>query len=305
VFDRDGNMTRYLNGVQTGTQDNISANDGASVDHPHNFCIGGRDGGGGCIERLFDGKLDEVRVYDRVLSVSEISTLYKSGESKINASQNLISGSSLNSGLVGMWSFNSKDLSDKVYDRSGNGNDGYVNGRATSTLKSIGKVGQALNFDGTSDYIYLGTPASLFPTSGITLSAWINPDQTAISTQIISNDDAATISNQMRTQGAAGLRCSISNTTSTFGSTIPSGEWTHVGCVYDGANIINYINGVSVGSTPLTGSISYPNSNTEPWRIGRRGDAAPGYFNGRIDEVRIYDRALTASEMKQLYLLGR
>ncbi len=304
VFDRDGNMTRYLNGVQTGTQDNISANDGASVDHPHNFCIGGRDGGGGCIERLFDGKLDEVRVYDRVLSVSEISTLYKSGESKINASQNSISGSSLNNGLVGMWSFNSKDLSDKVYDRSGNGNDGYVNGRATSTLKTIGKVGQALDFDGTADYVYLGTPASLFPTSAITMSAWIRPDQLASASQIVSNDDALTISNQMRTQGT-GIRCSISNTTSTQGSTLVVDEWAHVACVYDGANIINYINGVNVGSSALTGSISYPNSNTEPWRIGRRGDAAPGYFNGRIDEVRIYDRALTASEMKQLYLLGR
>jgi hypothetical protein len=297
-------MTRYLNGVQTGTQDNISANSADSIDHPHNFCIGARDGTGTCNERFFDGSVDEVRVYDRVLSVGEISTLYKSGESKINASQNNISGSSLNNGLVGIWSFNSKDLSDKVYDRSGNGNDGYVNGRATSTQKTIGKVGQALDFDGTADYVYLGTPASLFPTSAITISAWIRPDQLASASQIVSNDDALTISNQMRTQGT-GLRCSISNTTSTQGSTLVVDEWAHVACVYDGANIINYINGINVGSTALTGSISYPNSNTEPWRIGRRGDAAPGYFNGRIDEVRIYDRALTDSEMKQLYLLGR
>ncbi len=312
VFDgtQTGNSNRlkfYKNGSQIaittfgGTIPSTIPNTSATL------CISGveSNSGNGCTNnRFFNGKIDEVRIYDRDLSASEIKTLYNAGESKINASQNVVSGSTLNSGLVGMWSFNSKDLSDKVYDRSGNGNDGYVNGRATSTLKTIGKVGQALDFDGTADYVYLGTPASLFPTSEITMSAWIKPDQLAVSSQVVSNDDGLTISNQMRTQGT-GLRCSINSTNSTQGSTLVVDEWAHIACVYNGANIINYINGVNVGSTPLTGSISYPNSNTEPWRIGRRGDAAPGYFNGKIDEVRIYNRGLNASEIKQLYLSGR
>jgi hypothetical protein len=307
VFDRDGNMTRYLNGVQTGTQDNISANDGFSVDHPHNFCIGARDGTGTCNERLFDGSVDEVRIYERVLTASEINTLYKAGESKINMSQNNISGSSLNSGLVGLWSFNSKDLSDKVYDRSGQGNDGYLYNVATGSAKTIGKVGQALKFDGTDDLVLLGTQASLFPTSAITMSAWVKPNQDTGTFTIISNEDSAgTTGTIMRVQTAGQIRCTISNTASTFGSSIVSGKWSHVACVYDGANIITYIDGVSVGSASLTGSITYANSNTEPWRIGRRGsDAFPLHYDGSIDEVRIYNRALTASEMKQLYLLGR
>jgi len=296
------NAILYLNGVAVNSF--LSTQDGVGTredDSGADLMIGARSDTG---NPRFLGNMDEVRYYNRVLSAGEVKTLYNAGESKINVSQNNLGQSSLNSGLVGLWSFNSKDLSDRVYDRSGNGNDGYFNGRATSTAKTIGKVGQALDFDGTADQVYLGTPASLFPTSAITMSAWIRPDTVGGAIIVLANDDALTMSNQMRTQGT-GTRCSIANTSSTQGSTLVAGEWAHIACVYDGANIINYINGVNVGSTPLTGSITYANSNTEPWRIGRRGDAAPGYFDGKIDEVRMYSRALTASEIKQLYLTGR
>ncbi len=296
------NAILYLNGVAVNSF--LSTQDGVGTredDSGADLMIGARSDTG---NPRFLGNMDEVRYYNRVLSAGEVKTLYNAGESKINVSQNNLGQSSLNSGLVGLWSFNSKDLSDKVYDRSGQGNDGYFSGRATSTAKTIGKVGQALDFDGTADQVYLGTPASLFPTSAITMSAWIRPDTVGGAIIVLANDDALTMSNQMRTQGT-GTRCSIANTSSTQGSTLVAGEWAHIACVYDGANIINYINGVNVGSTPLTGSITYANSNTEPWRIGRRGDAAPGYFDGKIDEVRMYSRALTASEIKQLYLTGR
>ncbi len=295
VYSRSGATgTLYVDGVSQGTH---TAND--TFTGTDLWSLGQEFDAGPVASDLYAGGMDDVRIYSRPLSGTEVLNLYNSGSIRINSSQ----GNLITNGLVGYWSLNSSDVSDRVYDKSGNNNNGYVSGRATSTLKTIGKLGQSFDLDGTADYVYLGTPASLFPTSAITMSAWIKPDQLAVASQVLSNDDGLTISNQMRTQGN-GLRCSIANTTSTQGSTLVAGEWAHVACVYDGANIINYINGLNVGSTPLTGNITYPNSNTEPWRIGRRGDAAPGYFDGKIDEVRVYNRALSASEMKTLYNSG-
>ena len=54
---------------------------------------------------------------------------------------------------MGLWTFDGKDLTDKVYDRSGQGNDGYFIGGATSTAKTIGKMGQGLQLDGSNDFV--------------------------------------------------------------------------------------------------------------------------------------------------------
>ncbi len=319
VFDRDGNMTRYLNGVQTGTQDNISANDGASVDHPHNFCIGGRDGGGGCIERLFDGKLDEVRVYDRVLSVSEISTLYKSGESKINASQNSISGSSLNNGLVGMWSFNSKDLSDKVYDRSGNSHDGYFVGGATSSAKKIGKVGQAINFDGVNDTVLIPHSGllDLDMTETATFSFWVNRTSAPATAGPIykRTSGSAGYSIDIFTSGAVSFTIGdLFSNNNRIGidtsSTMNLNQWYHVVVTYDGSitsgGIKIYFDGVL---QPMTNAFDNygggSSSNGLDFSLGARESGTSRLLDGKMDEVRMYNRVLTDNEIKQLYLLGK
>jgi hypothetical protein len=102
----------------------------------------------------FNGKIDEVRVYNRALTASEVARLYQSGAVKINASSaDLDNGSSLEKGLIAQWTFDGPDLTDKVYDRSGQGNNGYfVNaGGSTSTSKVQGKLGQAVAFSGVID----------------------------------------------------------------------------------------------------------------------------------------------------------
>jgi hypothetical protein len=77
---------------------------------------------------------------------------------------------------------------------------------------------------------------------------------------------------------------------------ISPSTWTHVATVYDGTRQILYKNGVSVYSREQTGAIG---SNSSRLLIGARGSTTPSYFfGGRIDEVRIYDRALSESEIK-------
>lgn len=99
----------------------------------------------------FNGQIDEVRIYNRALSESEIETLYESGQAKLNSSQT----NRLSDDLVGMWSFDGPDISGTTaYDRSGHDNHGTLLG---GPQKTIGKVGQALSFDGADDHLDLGS----------------------------------------------------------------------------------------------------------------------------------------------------
>ena len=77
-------------------------------------------------------------------------------------------------------------------------------------------------------------------------------------------------------------------------------EWVHVALVCDGAEGRVYLNGVVDGRANVAGKIAESNNEL---RIGR-GEPA-GYFNGTIDDVRIYNRALSAGEVKQLYNIGK
>ena len=319
VFDRDGNMTRYLNGVQTGTQDDISAQAG-SVDHPHNFCIGARDGGAGCIERMFDGRIDEVRVYERVLTVGEIKQVYNaSAGSKMNSSQNVLNGSSLQSGLVGMWSFNGLDLTDRVYDRSGNGHDGYFIGGATSSAKTTGKVGQAINFDGVNDSVLIAHSSllDLDMTESATFSFWINKRSASANAGAIykRTSGSAGYSIDIFTSGAVSFTIGdlfsnnnrIGNDTS---STMNLNQWYHVAVTYDGSinssGIKIYFDGVL---QPMTSAIDNwgggSSSNGLDFSLGARETGTSRLLDGKMDEVRMYNRVLTTDEIKQLYLLGR
>jgi len=77
----------------------------------------------------------------------------------------------LSSGLVGSWTFNAPDMSGvTAFDRSGNNNNGTL---ANGPARAIGRIGQALNFDGSDDYVNLGNPTSLQITGNLTISAWV------------------------------------------------------------------------------------------------------------------------------------
>lgn len=89
------------------------------------------------------GRLDDIRVNNRALSASQVAALYQSGAVRMNTSSvNLQSGSSLTSGLVGLWAFDGADTTDKLYDGSGQGNSAYFYNGATSSAKTIGKLGR-------------------------------------------------------------------------------------------------------------------------------------------------------------------
>ncbi len=291
------NTTFYLNGVADGTasSDTIITPSGIKkIGYDNSF--------------FFNGSIDDVRLYNRALSASEVKSLYLASESKINSSQNNVSGfSTLNSGLLLRWSFDGADLTDKVYDRSSNNNNGYYNGRATSTAKVPGKIGQGLSFNGTSDSVIAPDTASL-DTSNMSVSLWFNADRVNTFGRLVgrwgNNDliflidttNTGELYYEIDTDGVLFGECGAVNTTDAF---LVAKTWYHVVLTNDGTTSKIYLNGTKLNADdPCTG----PASGNSRFHVG--GDLGE-YFPGKIDEVRYYNRALTAAEIKQLYLIGR
>src|SRR3989344_1263779 len=257
----------------------------------------------------FNGAIDDVRIYNRALSAAEVKALYQSGAVAINSSQN----NRLKDGLVGLWSFNGGDMNgNTAYDRSGSNNNGTLTNGPT---KTIGKIGQALSFDGVNDYVNVN-PANSVDNAQMTYSAWIYPINTT-SGEVIYTGIGTTAHGRLYKRGGppriefdyvwvSGI-CKAN----TSPGSAPVNTWTHVVATYDRSLACSastrpriYINGVDV-STPDTvngtgGALTGANVVTIGASLG-----PTLYFPGIIDDVRIYNRALSASEIKQLYLMGK
>src|SRR3989344_2013408 len=133
-------------------------------------------------------------MFPKILKLSIIALMFFGIYHYSDASFKISRPSTLNSGLVGHWTFDGADVTDKVYDKSGQGNHGYFIGGATTTAKVKGKIGQALKFDGVDDYVDVMNSSSLDITSDkLTLSAWIKPNTISQSTNpeiVAKNSDA-------------------------------------------------------------------------------------------------------------------
>jgi hypothetical protein len=252
----------------------------------------------------FNGTVDEVRIYNRALETSEITALYNSGLTKINASQN----NQITNGLVGFWSFNGPDIDgNEAYDRSGQGNTGTI----TGATKTIGQVGQALSFDwtdGSTDNVLVPYASNLNITGPISISAWVKPRSFAGNDYIgFVEKDYYTTSYYFGTGTRSG---SLANLDFWYGGTLVVGttnlplvlnQWQHVAVSYTGAGADLYLNGVNIKHSD---TVATPGGNPNELNIGLR-DNDNQSFNGLMDEVRVYNRALSAQEILRLYNLGR
>jgi PKD repeat protein len=192
-------------------------------------------------------------------------------------------------GLVGAWGFEEASGS-AVNDASGAGNQGTLSG---ATRTTAGKIGSALVFNGTSALVNVPDSSSLDLTSAMTLEAWVYPTAGGKWQDVIykSNDLYYIEGSSPSGRPAAG---------GTFGSDVlgsaglPLNTWSHIAATYDRTTLRLYVNGTQVGSKAQTNPIQ---TSTGALTFG--GDAIFGqYFAGRIDEVRIYNRALTAAEIQ-------
>jgi hypothetical protein len=201
-------------------------------------------------------------------------------------------------GLAAWWRFD-EGSGGTTADSSGNGWTGTIDGASWTT----GRRGGALDFDGTNDAVSIGTVFDI-PSIPFTLTAWVNPDDFGNWNKIFSKRDTTVGGNwrldwelnnadgQVRLLGAVSIY---------FDYSPPLATWTHLAVVAQSGSTELYVNGTRVDTdgefTPDTDAAA------AVW-IGKTGDDED-QFDGKIDDVRVYRRALSASEIQALYVGGK
>ena len=296
----DGSDLRlYINGVE----DASSAKTGNLKTPNRNLYVGVRfDNGTGV--GYMRGAIDELRIYDRALTAAEVQSLYDAktirGEQITWDVENRLVGVGVTDGLIGRWSLDEGSGS-TAFDTSDNSNDGTASG----TSWAAGQFSNALDFDGTDDYVDMGAFTATDGLSALTVSAWVNLDTVtggdrtvaskwdnpcgACQSWLLSVENGSPII-QINTTGWAGVYATTD---------LQTDAWYHLAATYDGSDLRIYVNGVEEASTAKTGNLKTPNRDLY---VGVRFDdgTGVGYMDGSIDELRIYNRALTASEVQSL-----
>jgi glucose/arabinose dehydrogenase/PKD repeat protein len=197
-------------------------------------------------------------------------------------------------GLVAAYAFN-EGSGTSAADLSGSGNAGTVAG---ATWTTQGRYGNALSFNGTSAKVTVADSASLHLTSGMTLEAWVNPSSVTSAWRDVlvkGNDDYYLMGTSSPSSLPAGAATTAGTKKRAFGtSSLAPNTWTHLATTYDGTAVRLYVNGIQVSSSPATGTIA---TSASALQIG--GDSLFGqYFAGSIDEVRVYNVALSAAQIQ-------
>jgi chitodextrinase len=200
------------------------------------------------------------------------------------------------SGLVAAYPFE-EGAGPGTADVSGNGHTGSIDGAAWTTS---GRFGDALRFDGAGDWVTVPDAGGLDLTNEMTLEAWVRPDAlgTVWRTVALKEQPGSLVyalyanaqTNGPNGHAFVGGDMDVGST-----SRLPVKRWTHVATTYDGSRLQLYVNGATVGSRPLTGSLT---TSTGALRIG--GNAVwDEWFSGTIDDVRVYNRAIGPKDVKK------
>mgnify|MGYP000920857335 CR=1 FL=1 len=221
------------------------------------------------------------------------------------------------SGIAYVDSISLRQSSNSLTDVSGNNNTGTIYGAARTDTDggrwgSIDQQflsGSSLSFDGRDDYVSAGNLGDLDPSGPFTLEAWIYPSLTNIDGAVITKHTGSSNYSdgfQMRqTTPGSNIGFSIFQADRTLRSvtkTITVGQWNHVVAVYDGSHINIYVNGV--GSTPVSVTGFSP-AHSQNLTIGKYSYASGIYFDGQIDDARIYSRALSSAEINRQYIRSK
>ena len=198
-------------------------------------------------------------------------------------------------GLVGAWSFD-EPSGLQVLDQSGSGNDGTL---TNVTRTSSGRFGGALSFDGVGSVVIVPSTSSLRLAAGMTLEAWVRPTAAVSGWRDVlfkGNDDYYLVAGSDRGVPAGGGIFGKGGAKSAYGDApLTPRVWTHLATTYDGSLLRLYVDGRPAGRRREKGRIR---SSNGPLQIG--GDSIFGrYFRGDIDEVRVYDYPLSASQIQR------
>jgi uncharacterized repeat protein (TIGR03803 family) len=197
-------------------------------------------------------------------------------------------------GLIAAYGFN-EGGGNIAADSSTRNHDGIIRG-ATYVP---GKFGKALSFDGVRDWVSVGDHSDLDVRNGVTMMAWVNPRELSGSNTILMKETRNSLAYALSaTDSASHGVVNISGdqkSVSSLGALAPN-TWTHIAVTYSGTNLRFYVNGVEVNKRALSGRIAIGNGEL---RIGGNSVWDDQFFNGLIDEVRIYGSAISQADIQR------
>ncbi|MCW2993439.1 MAG: hypothetical protein JWQ18_934, partial [Conexibacter sp.] len=197
-------------------------------------------------------------------------------------------------GLVAAYNFN-ETSGTTVKDLSGHGLNGVRSGATSTTL---GKYGRGLSFDGDKDQVTVADNNLLDLTTGMTLEAWVLPSTISGFRTAFAKERGTGLSYGLYASSDTGKPAGDVFTTSGFDTRGTAGlattRWNHIAATYDGTSLSLYVDGVLASTKKVPGSLT---TSTGALRIG--GTTSWGeWFKGRMDELRIYNKALTAAQIQ-------
>lgn len=299
TINSEGNITLPYSGNVSGMQVEFKA---TSSNNPITFRVSSGNIDGQPFYQLVTDN-SGTRPYIKLLAYQETwHVLNLSGQGYAYPSRGLLLHANLDD-PTGTTNFNSNDLD--AYSAS------VTN---TSFMGNTGIINTSLGFDGTNDYVNFNDPAGdILDPPYITVSCWVNPDNFSATQYVISKSRDVSGTEQtgysliLLTSGKvrADFWSSVDSLRKNVDSVgaISSGQWSHIAMTYDGSDLKVFINGSEENSNSFSGTIASGNRNLI---FGCLAFGAPNHFryDGLLDDVFIYDRALSASEITMLYQRG-
>lgn len=247
-------------------------------------------------QQYFKGKLDNIRIYNYVRTAAQVAWEYNQGKP------------------VGQWKFD-ECQGTTANDSSGNGNNGTIT--ATSTIGTCttastfwggsggtgaGKFNYAPTFNGTGDFITTSafSPLATAATTTTKLSwgGWFYPTTSAASKTLVEKATEFQLTTDANSMPICGIYYSAAfHNSSAPTQALTLSAWNHILCTYDGTNINTYLNGILIKQSSETNNVTAASSI---FYIAETSGGA-NRFTGQIDDVRIYNYALTATQVKTLY----
>ena len=272
----------YLNGQLSGSLSNTTTTSTSSEP----FLIGSTNEN---VAEFFNGSIDQVRIFNTALSADNVATLYN--ETVATASNTYINLPSL------VAYYKMSDATDET---------GSYDGTPTNVNFNVaGKFGNAGEFNGSSSDIQL--PDGTTGTGALTISMWVKVNNVAGTAKSLFQfgPDAGTNVESFISSNTLFFRLTVGGATDYFlndgGSKVLEDTWTHVVFVHPNTTTVNaaklFVNGIEVAQGTQTAAVTRP---TTGQFIGQRQTNSL-HFDGSIDQVRIFNRAITEEEVETLY----
>ena len=286
----------YIDGKPDGSGSGTAFASMGNLANANAFYIGAETDAG----NPFDGKLDDIRIYGYALSADQVKKIYNTTSPT----------QPVDTSLVGHWTFDGPDIQGTTaIDRSSFGNNGSI----TGTTKTIGKLGQALSFNGTSDYITISNESSFDFDEGqsVTVTGWFNRKNITSADTLFGKRNGAPSGVYMflydnnvslsysEVGDPDGDACFLSVYLGTALNT-----WEHFALVWSADHTLTvYANGVQRGQNSSCSTVSGASTDV-PLLLGAEYNGT-NKFDGNLDDFRFYNRALSPDEILKLYAIGR